>query len=480
MNQKTKTIALKDYCLGLSSNSLDTKIDGIAKEIKNVNILNGELSNADTINEIFEIIEPTRVNVLKDTFLNIVKDALSVVSYKFYNAGVEIEYLIFCNSDYRLYYYQLNSQNPSFTYLSTITFTSLPHFEFFIKDQKNHILMWSNTDEMYVWDGTETPYQVLDAPKISSMAVGLDRLFVVSKDHPYSVLYSDDLDPSNWSVSVGEAGEITFTDNMGKVLYVFALDNYLYAIREYGIVKIYGYKQSSNTFSLSRIFTSTSNIHKDTICVVGDKVVFLTDSGLYSFNGLSCKKIFSQLDNMFINNNVCSAKCINNIYYLACNLYDNKKDNNCLLVLNLDTNKLEQVLENSFINRLDKISINNKQYLVCYQNYKTEKTAKYPYYLCKNVCKTGECGDFLYKTNNLDILSNVINKQLKSISLISKHNLELILETQKDTKKIIINKSDYPQIVLLNLPVTTFSFSILGTGLLCVKDVKLTFSYMEN
>ena len=109
---------------------------------------------------------------------------------------------------------------------------------------------------MVVWDGVSDPYEVLDAPKISSMALHYERLFATVDGEKNSVWFSDDLDPTNWSMSLDEAGFIELIDERGALLKVVSFLDYIYIFREYGISRLTAYGDQTS-FSVSNLFVSS-------------------------------------------------------------------------------------------------------------------------------------------------------------------------------------------------------------------------------
>lgn len=186
------------------------------------------------------------------------------------------------------------------------------------------LIMVSPKDNMVVWDGVNPPETIVDAPQIISMAIHYERLFAVSATDPYALYFSDDLDPTNWSISVSDAGFIKMQDERGKLKKVISFNDYLYVFRERGISRVYANTVMQTSFYVNHLFTAGGTIYDKTITLCGNKVFFAASSGFYSFDGSSCTK---RLENLFpIISDFSDAEAVyhNGKYYLLCSVDLNK------------------------------------------------------------------------------------------------------------------------------------------------------------
>ncbi len=461
----------------LSLNTMGRAKDGITNSFYNVSLQNGKITNGYDCVSLYKILSPSGEDNLEFIVNRDIGTIKKVFSYSTYNGQDFLDYIIFCSEDLKIFYYLVNSVSPKITRLKNIQFTSMPQINCFIKDGKNLLIMSSNTDDMWIWDGVNEPYDVLDAPKISSSAVGLNRLFVTTESNPYCVYYSDDLDPSNWSMSSGEAGELMFTDDMGRVLKVFAMENYIFVVREKGIIKIYG--NSANKFNVSIVYSSTGRIFKNSVCLCGDKIVFLSSDGLYSFDGLNAKKIYTQIDNALKNKQISIANCIDNKIYLCANLYDEKDYNDYLLIIDLSSDKVLDILKGYQFLDICKIELECFRG-VCLISQTLQKNANVPYVICKNTEILQNLSNFSYISNQIEVEPFGNFKTLSYIELFSLYNVSLSIITSKEIKNInIIGKNDY-QKFLLNMPCKNFSISICGNNKVEISDIKIEYNYLEQ
>lgn len=262
---------------------------------------------------------------------------------------------------------QINDLN--LTEVPTIVNYNLNGVDSLLICSKNGMWVWNN--QMFGATKVES------APKIKNMCLHYERIFACVEDHKNEVWFSDDLNPTNWNISLNEAGFIKFNDERGIVNRVLSFNDYVYAFREYGISRITAYANQTE-FSVAQLFVSSGKIFGNSVCVCGDKILMLTQNGIYSFDGYSTVKLNLNIDKLLKNTNnhaVCSAYS-NGKYYLACNLnFDDDEEilceegefyNNALLELDLETNTLN-ILRGIDVRSLNAISDDKiNKLIVCY------------------------------------------------------------------------------------------------------------------
>lgn len=184
-------------------------------------------------------------------------------------------------------------------------------------NSKDVLLISSAGRHLFTWDGTELK-ECKDAPIISSMALHYERLFVTSEDDPTKVFFSDDLDPTNWSISSGGAGFIELLDERGELTKVVSFGGFLYIFREHGISRVTAYADQSE-FSVANLYVSAGRIFPESIVKCGSVIMFLASDGLYLFDGYECKKTLKNLDGLFGSKCAC-GEFFNGKYYLSCEM----------------------------------------------------------------------------------------------------------------------------------------------------------------
>lgn len=237
-------------------------------------------------------------------------------------------------------------------------------------DSKDVLLISSAGRHLFTWDGSELK-ECKDAPIISSMALHYERLFVTSEDDPTKVFFSDDLDPTNWSISSGGAGFIELLDERGELTKVVSFGGFLYIFREHGISRVTAYADQSE-FSVANLYVSAGRIFPESIVKCGSVIMFLASDGLYMFDGYECKKTLKNLDGLFGSKCAC-GEYFNGKYYLSCEMNFNdgelvgceaqEHETNALLVYDISTGEysISRGLDISYLNA---VTFNGEDLLV--------------------------------------------------------------------------------------------------------------------
>ena len=180
---------------------------------------------------------------------------------------------------------------------------------------KDVLLMCSPESPFAVLDDG-TVKEVLSAPRFSSVTVHNERVYGTVSGADKQLWFSDDFDPENWNVSGEEGGYITFSDECGDALMTVSFLGYLYIFREHGIYRLTAYGDQSD-FSLKKLFTATGRIYKDTIVLCGDRIMFLTDEGVFAFDGYTATPAARELPDLLYAYRA-SAAYHDGAYWLAC------------------------------------------------------------------------------------------------------------------------------------------------------------------
>ena len=182
---------------------------------------------------------------------------------------------------------------------------------------KDVLLMCSPSSTFAVLDDG-TVKTVTSAPRFSSVTVHNERIYGTLNGESNQLWFSDDFDPENWSVSGDEAGYISFSDECGDALAAVSFLGYLYIFREHGIYRLTAYGDQSE-FSLKKLFTATGRIYKNTIALCGDRIMFLTDEWVFTFDGYTASPAVRDLPDIAFPTQ-CSAAYHDGAYWLACSL----------------------------------------------------------------------------------------------------------------------------------------------------------------
>lgn len=294
-----------------------------AKSAFNFNIENGALKTGIGFED---LTLPESINSTSRNAITLPASTNFVKLWQFkrtLSTGEKAHKLVVMAEDGNLFAYDIFS--------SSVSPTNLPYSETFNENDNAINYRLNGTDTLiflknqsggiYTWTGAGTTLtHFSDAPQIADMCIHAERLFAVDSENRQRLWFSDDLDPTNWTVSSTDAGFIDLVDERGDLKRVFAFNDYVYILREYGISRLSGYGDQSQ-FSVTHCHSANSKIYNKTACLCGNSVIYLAKDGLYSFNGITASKINVNIDKMFSSNNENAVSAFHNgKYYLACNL----------------------------------------------------------------------------------------------------------------------------------------------------------------
>lgn len=252
--------------------------------------------------------------------------------------GVYDDRLVILSNDKRLYYTKMFSED-TWHQLSDVKFTGKLCAVNYNYDDKDILLVSSENNSLTIVDG-DTVKVLENAPKFSSLAVHYERVFGTVNGVENQVWFSSVMNPENWTVSGDEAGYITFSDESGDVEKVMSLSGHLYIFREHSVYRLTAYADQSE-FLLKKVFTDTGRIYKDTIAFAGDKIMFYSEDGLFSFDGYDAVRVadFIKVDDA----TSAIATYHNEKYYLACYIFRHPAEfvtpNNAVVEYDLKTKK---------------------------------------------------------------------------------------------------------------------------------------------
>lgn len=357
------------------------------------------------------------------------------------------DFMVLLNKDGQLYIMGLYEVGTQLAEVGSVKFSDIPTILNY-KLNGNYALLISSVDGFYYWCPlvSDEIIKVNNAPQINSICLHNERAFATVGGKKEEVWFSKELDPTNWNATLSDGGFISFVDDRGQCNKVVSFLDRVYVFRDYGINRIMGYGNQTE-FDVSELYVSSGQIHANTVCVCGDRIIMLTDNGLYQFDGTSTTKL-----NVYVNeflskasNKNAIATYFNGKYYLACNIpfgdtkligsEQTRTDffaNNVLIELDINTNAIN-ILRGVEITNLNVISDDVISKLaVCV--------------LDNGVYKLGEITNCGTVFNNSTIkywkspLSNFgypeKNKFIKDIYITSKHPLTLTVRSEKLSVKI--------------------------------------------
>lgn len=383
----------------------------------------------------------------REVVLNSEASPLSVAHYRFFNkdSGKREDKLLVYASNKKLYSCPLSTEtSTTIDEIAGITLKEKPKFINYRLNGEDSIIFTNLTDGMVVWKSGGEATSVESAPTITSMCIHYERLFATVDGERNSVWFSDDLDPTNWTVSSNEGGFIEMVDERGRLNKVISFNDYLYIFRDYGIARVTAFAEQEN-FSVTQVYTSAVKIYPESVCVCGDRVIFLAGDGLYSFNGVSVTKINLGYNKMFsFDNSNAKAEYHKNKYYLSCKLSFETTyptENNALIEFDPESGK-SNVLFGYCIEDILSINTENVQKLVVvvkvgFNRFLGQVSQ------CGNVF--GESTYKVWQSAYCDFGYKNKFKQVREVTLKTDSLLYLLIRTEDDEKLLTFFGNDLPQ-----------------------------------
>lgn len=241
---------------------------------------------------------------------------LKFYRYTMHNLTERSEKLVAYGADGALYDYTLSAQYPMFGSIGTYgkVLSAAPYNY----DGADGLLLSTETGLYFLRDYNMTRLSFSEI--FTSMCVHNDRVYATLFLDEYNLCYSDDLDPKNWNVSLTEGGYVSFGTEMGKIIELKSFGGMLYVFFEHGIVRLTAYNDQTE-FRLGKLYLSVGTIYKDTITDCGDRIMFRSSEGVFTFDGVSVSKVMTEIEDLFEDDrSVAHAVFHGGKYYLACRL----------------------------------------------------------------------------------------------------------------------------------------------------------------
>lgn len=450
-----------------------------ALSIENFSFETGALTDGIGFENLFShIAKDTDASTLSSDLQSIGSVEKVIYFYKFNNqTQTRDDKLIFISSGLEIFYVGLFDQTKKLSKLRNISFTSSPVALRYRLNGEDIIIFSSETDNMVVWDGTNAPYEVLNSPNISSMAVHFERLFATVDGEKNSIWFSDELDPTEWSISLDEAGFIEMVDERGALQKVISFNDYVYIFREFGITRLSAFGDQTQ-FSCSNLYVSSGKIFPNSVCVCGDKIIFLSTDGLYKFDGVDTVKILENIDRGFLGiDNSKSIACFSeSSYFLACNFQESSGEFlNTILEIDTDSYRLKNIFSGFDIKFITSINSSALNGVVAVVKEKS-KNAFSVGFMVKNGTFFGKNTKKTWKSQTSNIGETYLQKILRSISI--ETSTPLKFKVKADGK---IHEFDFSISAKLNrknclISANEFEFEIeCDSNGVNIKNIKLEF-----
>ncbi len=243
-------------------------------------------------------------------------DGVSYFKQFFPDNGITTHRLLIYGSDKKVYINQMLDDTYDLFWLYNLSFNNPPITLSFKLNDVDAIIL-TDKEQMVVWETGYSPYNVENAPIITSMCMNEGVLFCTIQEPAFKIWYATDLNFENLVNMSKNSGYISLNDDLGYARKVITFNEDVYVFRDYGISKI---NQVKTEMSVSQVYLSNTKIYTDTVNVCGNVVLFMTNDGLYSFNGVKVSKISIDLSKYSMDNKHAVASSLSNKYFLALKL----------------------------------------------------------------------------------------------------------------------------------------------------------------
>lgn len=321
---KTKTLKFSSFKDSINSDLDDSCLDfSNSNNVYNFDTTSGALTDGMGIQDVSFKYSSQLHRLTKKVNFPVNYQIMGCWYYPYFDTfdNSECPILVIYCSNRKFYYIQIQHPDIEMLEIDDLLFYEVPLVVTSKVNGIDTLILVSKKDGMYTWNPLYGGKKIDNAPIITSMCAQYDRLFVTCGDDSKSILYSESLNPTNFNTSDNEGGVISLSDDFGNCNKVVSFKGYVYIFKDYNIAKITAYGDDDE-FVVSQIYVSNGKIFAGTICVCGDKIIYLASDGLYSFDGNKSTKIQLNINNMLKD---CENECAvgnysNGNYYIACRM----------------------------------------------------------------------------------------------------------------------------------------------------------------
>lgn len=304
------------------------------------------------------------------------------------------------------------------------------------------VLLLSTDKGLYKLDG-DVLTKIEKTPEIKDVCIHFERAFATVQGEGISLWFSKSLDPTDWTVGSESGGYMDFADNGGKLTKLISFMGYLYVFREYSIERVSALAEQTE-FAVRKVYSSTDRIFEKTVAVCGDCMIFLSETGLYRFDGANVTKlsVISQEELGIFGNSAVGAY-FRGVYFLGCYLerFEEEKtntkradfiENNCLLLYDLDSGKTQIIMDHDVSGFLS-VQTENTGELLFWINPDLQEYVKLGSIQERRNVRLGRACEAYWRTGLTDLGYPEKRKFLRSVTVNceGKVNVGVILDGEK-------------------------------------------------
>lgn len=398
--------------------------------------------------------------------------------------------IMFRLSSTLIYCITLFNDCPYFYTINQLMYKEKPYSKNIKIETLDGLIFSSEADGVYSWNGETLPLKRENCPNIVELCLHKNKYFAIIAGEQNYVRYSPNLQVVEWETTLKEnEGIIELNDERGPINKLISCFGYLFCVRDYGITKFTTY-ENSEQINISHVYTSASKIFSGTVCDCGERIIMLTRNGLYKFNGSSCEKINTKLNDLLckITSDSAIATFRAGVYYIAAriNFNDGKTigceavegyENNVLIAYNVNDNTYSIVrgIDISFMNTIQAESLD--KVFFCYKTQYSTRLGeiKDGGIFFEDVSQKYWCSPLS------DLGYSNKTKFVKEISLLSKHDCSLTVFTEKESKTFNVKGKDVLTKIPVNLKGKQVGIKIeTNQQKAYISNMKLKINLLEN
>lgn len=391
------------------------------------------------------------------------KDIKQIWKYKYYDATLKRDdsQIVCMDSDGQLYFILIQDNSGAcLPIIEQTPFQGVPTAINYRLNSVDTLIFSSDKDGMWKYSTNNGLTKVEDAPHIVSMCLHYERLFAVTSGERNRLVFSANLDPTNWKQDLSNGGFIDMQDERGALNSVVTFNDYVYVFRDYGVSKVSAYGDQTD-FSVSHLFVSSVKLYGNTVTVCGNKILLLTRDGIHSFDGYSTHKLQLGIDALFKdvqNDNACGVY-FKNKFLLACKLNFNDGDkigcesysggyvNNALLEYDLQTGEISITRG---IDIASMVVVDDPRFakvVMCFNGEHSKKFGE----LCENGCvfNTPLTKKWVSPKSNLGYPTKI--KKVNECLINTKSDCTILVTTNKQKKDFKVEGKNTSQRIKLNV-----------------------------
>ena len=267
-----------------------------------------------------------------------------------------------------------------------------------------------------------------------------------------------------FDVSKG-GGWINFDERGGKCVALAQIEGALYVFRQHSVEKI-TVVADQRDFAVKSIAFACGKLYGNTVAGDGHKATFLTDWGLWSFDGKSFARVAKHLDKCICpNNDYAVAVCSNHGYVLHCNV-------------RLDGGKV--LCENStFVNNALIVFCNGKAVVLRGWDFTHLFVSTNGNLLMSSNGQIYTLDDAETDTpRQCRVQTNFNSHKGKTVQLVTFttcHPLTLTVHCNNTSKSYLVEASDLPQSVFVNATGKNFTFVFASNGQMNLGEITIDY-----